>query len=195
MKYMSMSASLSLATTEIGNRMAENAVKCPWCGNVFKAGYICPCRAENALQTPLQRKVSVLQIELKKLPQVPCPLTHEWTADFYVRTIFVPAGSLVISKMFKAKFPFVLVRGKISVAIEGKDGKLEVVHREGPDCFITDVGVRRIIMHHTDCKVATFHPNPNGHRDVESMENEVIYDPEKDLPKDIPQGILKELCG
>ena len=131
--------------------------------------------ARRAMQTPAQRQVDAMQRDMMKLPQVECPLDHEFTKLFYLRTIHVPAGTLVVSKIFKADFPFFISRGRVSVWIEGEG----VVHREAPFWGFTKAGTRRIIYHHTDVVWSTIHPGVFG--SVEQAEAEIIYTPEKEI--------------
>ena len=76
--------------------------------------------ARRAMQTPMQLRVTAAQDVLEKLPQILCPLDHEFVKQFYIRTIHVPVlqgekFTLVVSKIFKADFPFFLSKGRVSV--------------------------------------------------------------------------------
>lgn len=146
--------------------------------------------ARRAMSTTIQQRVSAAQRVMLKLPQVPCPLDHEFVRQFYVRTIHVPAGTLVVSKIFKADFPFFISNGKVSVWVEGQG----VIHREAPYWGFTKAGTRRIIMHHTDVDWTTLH-FVGELRDVEEIEEQVIYDPSKEMPLDIPAEVMQELKG
>jgi len=145
--------------------------------------------ARKAMMTPAQRTVDKMQAVMEKMPQVECPLDHEFVGLFYVRTIRVPAGTLVVSKIFKADFPFFISKGRVSVWVEG----VGVVRREAPYWGFTKAGQRRIIMHHTDVVWSTIHPNPNGLRDIDALECEVIYDPKKDITVEISAEVMREL--
>ncbi|HTA30709.1 MAG TPA: hypothetical protein VK731_09485 [Candidatus Cybelea sp.] len=142
--------------------------------------------AREAMASPSQRRLTELQEHLSNLPQVPCPLDHEFTNQFYVRTIHVPAGTLVISKIFKADFPFFISKGRVSVWIEGEG----VVRRQAPYWGFTKAGTRRIIMHHTDVDWSTVHftsaKSPDG------AEAEIIFDPGEKHPE-IDASIINEL--
>ena len=144
--------------------------------------------ARRAMSTAMQQRVSAAQRVMLMLPQVPCPLDHEFTGKFYVRTIHVPHGTLVVSKIFKADFPFFISKGKVSVWVEGQG----VIHREAPYWGQTKAGTRRIIMHHTDVDWTTFH-HVGELRDVDEIEEQVIYDPNKSRCVDIPAEVMQEL--
>ena len=143
--------------------------------------------ARRAMQTPMQQRVTAAKEAMLKMPQVECPLDHEFVRQFYIRTVHVPAGTLVVSKIFKADFPFFISKGKVSVWVEGQG----VVHREAPFWGFTKAGTRRIIMHHTDVDWTTFHRTDA--KNEEQAEAEIIYDPEKAL--DIPAEVIQELKG
>jgi hypothetical protein len=130
--------------------------------------------ARRAMQTPAQRKVDAMQRDMMKLPQVECPLTHEFVGLFYLRTVCVPAGTLVVSKIFKADFPFFISKGRVSVWVEGEG----VVRREAPFWGFTKSGTRRIIYHHTDVVWSTFHRTDC--KNEEQAEAEIIYTPENE---------------
>ena len=123
---------------------------------------------EIAMSTPAQRQVTALQCELEKLPQVPCPLEHQFVGQFYVRTIRVPAGTLVVSQIFKADFPFFISQGRVSIWMEGQG----VVHRQAPYWGQTKAATRRMIMHHTDVEWTTFH-HVGDNRNVEQIEADI----------------------
>jgi len=140
-------------------------------------------------ERPAQRQVTALRHQLAKLPQVPCPLDHEFTGKFYVRTIHVPCGTLVISKVFKEDFPFFISKGRVSIWIEGEG----IVHRQAPFWGFTKAGTRRIIMHHTDVDWTTFH-FVDQLRDVDEIEEQVVYDPETaEDSMGVPSDLVKQL--
>lgn len=141
------------------------------------------------MQTPMQLRVTAAQAELLKRPHLDCPLDHEFTNQFYLRTVHVPAGALVISKIFKAEFPFFISKGKVSVWVEG----VGVKHMEAPYWGMTSPASRRVIMCHTDVDWTTFHRTDS--KNEEQVEAEVIYNPEKDVPLDITPEMLQELKG
>lgn len=146
--------------------------------------------AYRAMQTPAQKRVDEMQQAMAQMPQVNCPLDHEFTGKFYVRTIHVPAGTLVVSKIFKQDFPFFISKGKVSVWVEGTG----VVHREAPFWGFTKAGSRRVIMHHTDVEWTTVH-FVGELRDVDEIEEQVIFDPTKNHCIDIPDAAIEELKG
>lgn len=113
--------------------------------------------------------------------QIDCPVTHLFTDGMYVREIFMPAGSLVTSKIHKTEHPFVLSKGKLLVSID----KGEWVEMEAPFTGITKPGTRRVAYILEDVIWTTFHTNPDDLRDLEQIEELVIEKHENLLLNDI----------
>lgn len=98
------------------------------------------------------------------------PLVHRFTPGLYTREIFMPAGTLLTSRIHKTEHPFVVLTGKVSVYIPGEG----VEHIEAPHVGVTQPGTRRVLYIHEDCRWLTFHRNPNGHETPEDLEPELI---------------------
>ena len=74
--------------------------------------------ARREMDTPIQRKVEIVAQKMRLMPQVECPVTHEFAHKLYIRTIRVPAKTLVVSKIFKVGFPFFVAKGTVSIWTE-----------------------------------------------------------------------------
>lgn len=107
---------------------------------------------------------------LQGAPVVNLPLVHRFTHGLYIREIFMPAGTLLTSKIHKTQHPFVILKGKVSVLIPGED----VAHLEAPHFGITQPGTRRLLYIHEDTTWLTFHPNPEDVEDLEQIEERLI---------------------
>ncbi len=94
-------------------------------------------------------------------------LTHTFTPGLYARTLFMPKGSLFISKIHKTEHPYVISQGRASVWTE--DG---VVELKAPHIGVTKPGTCRVLYIHEDCTWTTFHPTP--HTDVDAIEADII---------------------
>ena len=118
-----------------------------------------------------------LRVALLSLPQVGCPLVHRFTPGLYIREIFMPKGTLVVSKIHKTEHPFVVSKGRVSVWTADAG----VVHLQAPHCGITKPGTRRLLYMHEDVVWTTFHPTQET--DVEKIEAMIIQPPgELQLP-------------
>lgn len=130
----------------------------------------------NELTTHYHEKVDRLQVNLAKLPQLDMPLTHRFTPGLYVREIFMPKGSLVISKIHKTEHPYAVLKGHAAVLTE--DGKVEQI--KAPFIGITKSGTRRVLFIHEDCIWATFHPS--NETDLAKLEEQLIE--KREMPQD-----------
>jgi hypothetical protein len=96
------------------------------------------------------------QLEAKMVEMdnpVECPLKHTFTKGLYSRMIFMPAGSLLTSKIHKTEHQFVVLKGKLEVSIDGQKSELIVAPYHG----ITKAGTRRLLFIHEDTVWQTFH--------------------------------------
>jgi hypothetical protein len=92
---------------------------------------------------------------LAQLPKVECPLRHTFTKGLYIREIFMPAGTMITTKIHNTEHPFIVSQGKLNVLLNG-----EMQHIEAPYRGITRPGTRRVIYILEDTIWTTFHPLP-----------------------------------
>lgn len=81
-------------------------------------------------------------------------VAHAFTPGLYSRTITIPAGTLLTSKVHKTEHPFILLSGVLRVFIEEQG---EVVELAGPHRGVTKAGTRRVAYAVTECTWTTFH--------------------------------------
>ena len=96
-------------------------------------------------------------------PLVECPLKHTFTPGLYARQIFMPAGTLVTSKIHRTRHQFIVSHGRVSVY---NALTREVETYEAPYHGITEPGTRRILFNHTDVIWTTLHPTEETDLDV-----------------------------
>lgn len=120
-------------------------------------------------------RLIALRWALADHPQVECPLVHRFTPGLYVRQIFMPRGTLVVSKRHRTEHPFVISAGRVSVWQPGGP----VVHLAAPHCGITAPGTQRLLYIHEDCTWTTFHPTTET--DVAKLEALLVEDPTLEL--------------
>lgn len=101
-------------------------------------------------------------------PLVDLPVTHRFTPGLYTREIFMPAGTLLTSRIHKTEHPYVITKGRVSVFIPGG----EVQHLEAGYVGITKPGTRRVLYVHEDCTWLTFHPTQS--QDLAEIEGKLI---------------------
>ncbi len=114
-------------------------------------------------------RIDAVELALTEFEPVECPLTHVFTPGIYTRQIFMPAGSLITSKIHKTRHPFFVLQGKVSVYTE-KDGEIII---EAPYSGITEPGTRRVLFIWEDCIWTTVHANPDNET-VEQIEDRII---------------------
>lgn len=121
-----------------------------------------------------------------------CPLKHSFGDGIYVREIFMPKGTLIISKIHKFNHPYFVLKGKASVLTE--DGVKLV---EAPFQDMTKAGTKRALYIHEDMTWTTVHATEE--KDLDKIENEIIAKDFKGLDEFINKNIIevkevKELC-
>jgi hypothetical protein len=90
---------------------------------------------------------------LENCEPVHCLTTHRFTDGMYIREIFMPAGSLITSKIHKTEHPYIVSYGKVAVSIDSEDWN-EIT---APYTGITKPGTRRVLYILEDCIWTTFH--------------------------------------
>lgn len=117
-----------------------------------------------------------------------CPLNHRFTDGLYVREIFMPAGSMITSKIHKTQHQYFILKGAVSVWIdEGKE-----IYLEAPYIGVTEPGTRRVLYIWEDCIWATAHVNPNNEDEIEIEERIIEKHDNPLLPNEVKEK-LKEI--
>ena len=112
-----------------------------------------PSEMLNAMALEQGSRIDEFERELAKLPQVKMGLTHVFTPGLYVRTILMPKGTVLTSKIHKTEHPFMITKGAATV-VDAQGNKELLV---APYMGITKPGTRRALYIHEDCIWSTFH--------------------------------------
>lgn len=96
------------------------------------------------------------------------PVVHRFTPGLYIREIFMPAGSVLTSKIHKTEHPFVISKGSVSVYSDNDGAQ----HITAPYTGITKPGTRRFLVIHEDTIWTTFHVTDKTC--IEDIEDEII---------------------
>ncbi len=107
----------------------------------------------STLHPPSSPRIDALQAAIERLPQVALPLTHRFTPGMYIRTIQMPKGAIVVSKIHRTQHPFVITKGRCAVW-DAQNGVHELC---AGHIGITMPGTRRILYIHEDTEWTTFH--------------------------------------
>jgi hypothetical protein len=95
------------------------------------------------------------------------PLKHSFGKGLYIREIFAPAGSLIITKIHRFDHPYFITHGICSVLTE--EG---MVRLEAPFNGMTKAGTKRAVYIHEDVTWITVHATDKT--DLEEIEKEII---------------------
>ena len=144
---------------------------------------------EEVYKKTMGDKIDELEFEMtSNFPLVVCPLNHRFTDGLYVREIFMPAGSLITSKIHKTQHQYFVLKGAVSVWID--EGKEEYI--QAPYIGTTEPGTRRVLYVWEDCIWATSHPNPDNET-LEQIEERIIEKHDNVLLDDIMKEKIKEI--
>lgn len=133
-------------------------------------------------------KINALEQALvDNLPAVECPLIHRFTPGLYAREIFMPAGTIITSKIHKTEHPFVILSGRVRVWTD-EDGDVELV---GPHVGITKPGTRRVLAILEDTRWITFHPSEET--ELVALERELIEPHDIPVPIDVIEQLQRAL--
>jgi hypothetical protein len=143
----------------------------------------------SGVDTPLigtrDEVIDVVESIMATHKQVDCPLVHRFTNNMYVREVFVPAGTLLTSKIHKYEHPFVLSQGTITM-FDGEGGQIDI---SAPYCGITKENTRRVVYVHSDCVFTTFHVTDK--KTVEEVEDEILIKHDNPLLDENIKELLK----
>lgn len=120
---------------------------------------------------------------LENCEPVHCLTTHRFTDGMYIREIFMPAGSLITSKIHKTEHPYIVSYGKVAVSIDSEDWN-EII---APYTGITKPGTRRVLYIIEDCIWTTFH-RIDG---MKSEYNELGDEGKESIVKEIEEKLLE----
>lgn len=115
------------------------------------------------------------------------PLEHLFLPGIYVRKIFNPKGSLIVTERHKTRHPFVLLSGHLAVFVPG-EGVHELV---APHLGVTEPGTERVIYAREDSVFVTFHPNPDDGEDLDVIRERVVES--RALPDGRPMHRVQEV--
>lgn len=112
--------------------------------------------------------IDLFEKYISEYPPVECDLNHRFTNGLYSREIFMPAGSVVTSRIHKTQHQFAIIEGEVSVWTKATG----MVKYQAPYVGITEPGTRRVLFNHTDVRWVTFHPTPLT--TVEEIEKDIL---------------------
>lgn len=95
------------------------------------------------------------------------PLTHTFADGLYIRTIVMPKGMLITSKIHKKTHPYFVMEGEVTVLTD--EGEVRI---RAPYAGITKAGTKRVLYIHERCVWITVHATKET--DLKRIEAEII---------------------
>lgn len=130
------------------------------------------------ITSPSLADICQLQAAMQEHPQAELPVDHTFLPGQYVRTLRMPAGSMVVGKRHRHRH-LLIVTGHVTVRTE--DGMVEL---QGTHVVDSMPGMKRAIYAHQDSVLITTHLTEET--DLERIEAYVI------MPDDAVLGIEGE---
>jgi len=108
-----------------------------------------------------------IEQEIREMPQVTCPVEHYQVDGVYVRSMFIPAGTILTGKIHNFENIAILAQGTIRVS-NGTDSYILTA----PHVMVDKPGVKRIGYAETDVTFITVHKTANT--EIEDIEKELV---------------------
>lgn len=118
---------------------------------------------------PKREAIVRLQEVLAQYPQVELEPEHLFCDGMYVRTLAIPAGTVVVGKTHRHEHPVLLTKGRARI---NTDRGMETI--TAPHVWISPPGAKRALVALEDCEFTTVHLNPDNGRDLDEIEARVI---------------------
>jgi len=118
------------------------------------------------------------------------PLVHRFTPGMYIREIFMPKGTIVVSRVHRTTHPFVVSKGECDVWCPDRGWQ----NIKAPYTGITRPGTQRLLLILEDTIWTTFHPGPwpEG-TDPQSIVEKVSAAPYLEYLKGAPETVMESL--
>ncbi len=112
--------------------------------------------------------LDAIEIEMKKLPQVECPVSHLFVRGVYCRTMSAPAGTFILGKQHRHETLNIMLEGEASIYMGGGRPAKRLT---APCVFVADKWSQKLGYIHKDMVYLTIH----------KVESENLDDIEKDI--------------
>jgi hypothetical protein len=110
-----------------------------------------------------------IEKEILAMPQITLPVEHYQVDGVYVRSMFIPAGTILTGKIHNFENIAILAQGTIRVS-NGTDSYVLTA----PHIMVDKPGVKRIGYAETDVTFITVHKTANT--EIEAIEKELASD-------------------
>ncbi len=124
-----------------------------------------------------------------KLPQVAQRTEHHFAHGMYVRTIFSPAGTVIVGKVHKTEHLYGVLTGKVRVSMNGETTEIDAT--DGPKFIRCYPGTRRAVYVIEDAWRINVMLNPEDETELDALESSLV---EEDAQSPfLPGNLLRAL--
>lgn len=127
----------------------------------------------NAVAIPMRAAIDRLQAELVKLPQYEPKTDHYFANGLYMRTVWSPAGSVIVGKVHKTEHFYAVLSGRVSVTTESGVVELDAT-KNGPQILTCPIGTKRAVVVLEDAWRMNVHLNLDNVADVDELEEQLV---------------------
>lgn len=118
-------------------------------------------------------KIFALQRELLKFAQIEPRTEHYFCNGMYLRTVWSPAGSVIVGAVHRTEHFYAVLTGRVRVTTDG--GLLELdATRDGPQILTCPAGTKRAVFVLEDAWRMNVHRNPENIRNIQELEAELV---------------------
>ena len=114
-----------------------------------------------------------LKVELWKLPQYEPQTNHYFANGMYLRTVWSPAGTVIVGKVHKTEHFYAVLTGKVRVTTGAGVQELDAT-KNGPQILTCPIGTQRAVYVIKDAWRMNVHLNPWNVTDIDEIESDLV---------------------
>ena len=127
---------------------------------------------------PMRAAIDRLQNALIKLPQFEPKTDHYFAAGMYLRTVWSPAGTVIVGKVHLTEHFYAVLSGRVQVTTD--DGVIELdANKDGPQIMCCPIGTKRAVAVLEDAWRMNVHRNPDNLMDIDELEKQLVESDEQ----------------
>lgn len=130
-----------------------------------------------SLRMDMRRALKRLQAEVIKLPQYEPKTQHYFADGLYLRTVWSPAGSVIVGKVHKTEHFYSVLTGRVRVTTVQGTIELDAA-RDGPQILTCPIGTKRAVFVMQDAWRMNVHRNADNITDIDALEAELVEEDE-----------------
>lgn len=119
--------------------------------------------------------IARLQAALLTLPQYEPKTQHYFCNGMYLRTVWSPAGSVIVGKRHLTEHFYAVLSGRV-IVVTGKDQKELDATKNGPQILTCPIGTKRAVYVIEDAWRMNVHLNVENVTDLDRLEELLIED-------------------